>query len=88
MCQFKKIFENKVVSFDTKESDTLALIDIEEKVLCNRTFLIGKIPKGATCNDWAEGLTASIAWDSVVNYMVFENLTDYMLRLELSEKDS
>ncbi|MBS9778413.1 MAG: hypothetical protein KGV50_06575 [Gammaproteobacteria bacterium] len=42
-----------------------ALTEIEEVEIHGRIFITGKVPQGSTSNDWAQGLTASIAWDSV-----------------------
>ncbi len=86
MSEIEELFKNKVISFDTKESNTLALMSIKEKIICNRIFIEGVIPKSATDNNWAEGLVASISWDSIVNYMIFDDLQDYISRMEMSEK--
>jgi len=45
-----------------------------------RLFLVGKVPRGTSENDWAAGRRRAIAWDSISEYVVFDNLTDYRRR--------
>ncbi len=84
--QINEIFSGKVVSFDLIQQDaTFSLKEISAYKLNNRIFISGKIPKAATVNDWAEGLTGSIAWESIINFVIFDSEKDYIKRLELSD---
>lgn len=80
------IFEDKVVSFSTVD-ETLALKNIKLETIASRLFLTGEIPKGATRNDWAEGRSSAIAWDSVTDYIMFESENQYVELMRKSEQD-
>lgn len=77
------IFEGKTVSFGTVD-DNLAVKDIEFKEILGRVFIVGKVPKATTTNDWAEGKVCAVAWDSVSDYIVFESEDDYVNSIENS----
>lgn len=77
-------FNGKVVSFSTLEN-TLAVKDIEFKILKKRLFIVGTIPRGATNNDWANGRNCAIAWDSVTDYIVFDSEQQYAELIARSE---
>jgi len=51
-----------------------------------RLFLIGKIPQGASLDDWMEGLEGAVAWDRVEEYVIFESFEDYIKRLKTWKK--
>jgi hypothetical protein len=59
-------FKNKVLSVVCRGEDTGQLI-------CNpsfekqghRLFIVGTVPKDASQDNWMEGLTCAIAWDTV-----------------------
>ncbi|MEE4244087.1 MAG: hypothetical protein V2I33_01675 [Kangiellaceae bacterium] len=78
-----KYFENKVVSFSTVDN-TLALKEITLELMCNRLFVVGTIPVGATSNDWAINRPSAVAWDSVVDFMIFDSETQYQQLLNKS----
>ena len=84
-------FSGKIVSFSTSES-TLAVNNPKFETKKNRLFVVGSVPKGATNNDWAENRPCAIAWDAVVDYMVFDSVEQYNELLEKSniseKKDS
>ncbi len=52
-----------------------------------RLFLVGKIVEGSSQNDWLSGLTASVAWDHVQGYVIFDSPEDYISRLSLAWRD-
>ncbi|MDG4597259.1 MAG: hypothetical protein P9F75_16485 [Candidatus Contendobacter sp.] len=70
-------FEGKVVSFST-DRDTLAMKNIEFRMQKNRLFVIGIVPESATRNDWAANRPCAIAWDSIVDYIVFDSEKQYI----------
>ncbi len=49
-------------------------------------FIIGTIPKGATESDWSANHTGAVAWSSVKDYVIFENLNDYNKSINKSEE--
>lgn len=67
----------KTVSFGTG-SDNLAVTDIRFKLINEKIFIFGLIPKGATKNDCGSGKECGIAWDSITDFMVFESEQDYV----------
>jgi hypothetical protein len=78
-------FIGKVVSFSTSES-TLAINNPKFEKQKNRLFVVGSVPKGATKNNWAESRPCAIAWDAVVDYMVFDSIEQYNESLLKSEE--
>ncbi len=46
-----------------------------------RLFLVGTIPDDITPDEWMQGLTTAIAWDTVQDYVVFESIPQYKSRL-------
>lgn len=79
-------FDGKVVSFSSDE-ETLAIANVSVEDILGRLFIIGTIPNGGTTNDWAEGKTCGIAWDSVSDFIVFNSVEDYKVSMSLSEED-
>jgi len=75
-------FKNKVVSFSTDDS-ILCIVNPIFELQCKKLFVIGKVVKGSTTNDWAEGRPCAVAWDKVTDYMVFDSIEQY---IELHEK--
>jgi hypothetical protein len=51
-----------------------------------RLFLIGKVPRGASTRDWCEGLIASVAWDRVTDYLIFDSAKHYRKQLAIYKK--
>ena len=60
--------------------------DADGEVLCDphfetqggRLFLLGTPAPGTTVNDWIEGKTTAVAWDTVDVYYLFDSLEDYL----------
>jgi hypothetical protein len=85
----KKIprFTGKVVSVVCKNEDTGQLIYspvFEEQG--ERLFLVGTVPNESSDNNWMEGLTTAIAWDTVQDYVIFESMEDFIKRLKSSKR--
>ncbi len=76
-------FTDKVVSFGTV-GDTLALKNIKFQMQNGKLFVTGNIPKGATTNDWAINRPCAIEWNSVTDYIVFDNEQQYAELIEKS----
>ncbi len=79
-------FSGKCVSFSLKNED--ACNDLSNPMFeyqGGRLFVVGKIPKGATKSDWAESFTAAIAWDRVVDYIVFDSEDAFIEATKISE---
>ena len=51
-----------------------------------RLFVVGTVPKEASRDNWMEGLTCAIAWETVQDYVVFESIDDYLGRLRSPRK--
>ena len=80
-------FEGKCLSISIKD-DTYNhdLLDPYLEYLGDRIFIIGTIPKGATDSNWTKNKTGAVAWDSVKEYIVFDNFEDYKKATSISEK--
>ncbi len=81
------LFEGKLVSFSSAQ-DTLAIKNINLKRLEGRLFIVGLVPKGATTNNWAADRACAIAWDQVIDYMIFDSETQYLELMAKSGSDS
>lgn len=74
-------FKNKTVLFRTVHLESDATIEDPVFELQNgRLFVTGKMADGSSENDWLSGLVTSLAWDSVIGYVVFENTKEYLTR--------
>ncbi len=71
------IFKNKVVTFDTINQVT-ALFNPKIKKLNGKKFVAGIIPEGATVNDWAKDIHCYISWEHIVDFIIFDNIEDYI----------
>ena len=75
-------FKGKVLSVALKGmSCTRAIHDPHFEMQCGRLFLVGRSPKEGSTKDWVAGLHYAIAWDSVMDYAVFDSLYEYLERL-------
>ena len=79
------IFEGKVVSFST-DRDTLAMKNIRFGIQKDRLFVLGEVPGNATKNDWAANRPCAIAWDSIVDYIVFDSEQQYIELITRSDQ--
>jgi hypothetical protein len=81
-------FKDKVVLFylTNSEYDT-ALHNPRFEMQNDRLFLTGNVIEGCSTNDWLSGLIASVAWDCVEGYVIFESAEDYLSRLSLAWQD-
>jgi len=53
-----------------------------------RVFLVGiRQPCSRHMPSWTDGIRCCVAWDSIEEYMIFESLSDYHLRLDPPEAD-
>lgn len=78
-----EIFAGKTVSFGTVD-DNLAVKEIEFREMLGRVYVVGRVPKATTNNDWAEGKECAVAWDSVTDYIIFDSEDDYARSIENS----
>ncbi len=76
-------FTDKVVSFGTV-GDTLAMKGIQFQMQNGKLFVTGNVPKGATTNDWAIDRPCAIEWNSVTDYMIFDDENQYAKLIEKS----
>ncbi len=53
-----------------------------------KLFLCGMIPEGVTDSDWAAGVQMAVAWDRVVEYLVFESMDDYFDRVQRVHREN
>ena len=56
--------------------------------LGGRLFIVGVVPDGTSPNDWAAGVTSTVAWDRVEEYLVFDTLEQYLSRAALAWDDT
>ena len=47
----------------------------------DKLFIVGVFAEGTTANDWATGVHTAVAWGNVEQYLVFDSLEDYFVRL-------
>ncbi len=83
MLNHKIDFTDKVVSFGTV-GDTLALKNIKLQMQNGKLFVTGNIPKGATTKDWAIDRPCAVEWNSVTDYIIFDNEQQYAELIEKS----
>lgn len=79
-------FSDKVVSFtlyDNQFSHDFINPSFEEQG--GRLFVVGQVPVGATGSGWTDGKIAAIAWESVMEYVVFDNVMDYTAAVAQSD---
>ena len=70
--------------------------DADGEVLCDprfeqqggRLFLLGTPAPGTTVNNWLEGRTVAVAWDTIDVYCVFNSLNDYLERRSKAWKEA
>ncbi len=51
-----------------------------------RMFVVGEVPAGATVSGWTDGTVSGVAWDKVINYVVFESVKSYYAAISESDK--
>jgi hypothetical protein len=75
-------FKGKVlyVVFAGKDSSR-AIENARFERQCGRLFLVGTSPEDASEKDWITGLRYAVAWDSVIDYVVFNSFEEYRKRL-------
>jgi len=74
-------FKGKVLSVVLEGSWTRGIQDPHFELQCGRLFLVGTSPKEGSTKDWITGLPYAVAWDSVMDYAVFDSLDEYLERL-------
>ena len=58
------------------------MVDGEFELQGGKLFLRGMIPEGVTDSDWAAGVEMAVAWEHVVEYLVFESMDEYFERVQ------
>jgi len=75
-----------VVLYMTNDTDPQqsgsTMIDPEFEEQGGKLFLRGSIPEGVTDSDWAAGVEMAVAWEHVIEYLVFDSLDDYFDRVQ------
>jgi hypothetical protein len=80
-------FSKKVVSFSFAGADNSQCIAHPRwETQGGRLFLIGTVPRGGSTHDWCEGVVSAVAWDQVSDYLVFDSVEDYRVRLKIYER--
>lgn len=79
-------FKGKVVSCGTAQ-DNLAIKNVTLETIEGRLFIVGQVPKGTTTNDWAADRECAVAWDSVIDYILFDSEEQYVESKDKSEPD-
>lgn len=75
-------FTGKVLSIVLKGAEwTRAIQDPHFELQCGRLFLVGTSPREASTRDWIAGSRYAVAWDSVLDYAVFDSVDEYLDRL-------
>jgi len=76
-------FDDKVVSVVCANEDTGQLIYSPQfERQGGRMFIVGSVPNESSQDNWMEGLTTAIAWDTVQDYVVFDSMADFIQRLK------
>lgn len=79
-------FTNKVISLSLYDDDSNHdLMNPYFETLGDRLFITGHIPAGATDSGWTEGKLSAVAWESVMEYVVFDDVADYTNAIEQSD---
>lgn len=79
-------FTNKVVSLSLYDDDcSHDLSNPYFETLGDRLFIVGQVPEGATESGWTTGKLSAVAWESVMEYVVFDDVADYTAAIEKSE---
>ena len=84
--KIEKMLTNKIISLSTSAEDSITLKDASYDLIHNRLFIIGQISKGSTTNDWALDRPCAIAWESVVDFMIFDTESQYEAMIEKAEE--
>ena len=75
-------FDGKVISVVCENEETGQLIFSPKfESQGGRLFIVGTVPRESSRDNWIEGLTTAIAWDTVQDYVVFESMEDFIKRL-------
>ncbi len=79
-------FSGKVVMFylaTAGSSERGAVMEyVEHRRLGARWFLVGRVPELGD-SEWVSKLQTGIAWDSVIQYIIFDSRDDYETRAAL-----
>ena len=86
MDKIEKMLTNKIISLSTSAEDSITLKDACYDLVYGRLFIIGQICKGSTINDWALDRPCAIAWESVVDFMIFDSESQYQSMIKKAEK--
>lgn len=78
-------FSNKVVSFSSDDG-ALTLVNPQFEFQAGKLFVTGTIPKDGTNNNWAEGRSAAISWESISDYIIFDSQKQFSELLHLSAR--
>jgi hypothetical protein len=79
-------FTNKVVSLSIPgEEDARCLEHPTWERQGGKLFLVGKVPRGCSTNDWCEEIAAAVAWEAVTDYMIFDSAEQYRERVRVYE---
>ncbi len=82
-------FQNKTLSiFIDADSFNHDLTNPHFENQGGRIFIVGEIPKEATESGWNAKKIGAVAWDRVVEYVVFDSYEDYKKATEISESHS
>jgi hypothetical protein len=82
-------FSGKVVVFylanASRDSDSGVVMEyVEFRRFQGRWFLTGRVPEWIDFQ-WASRLQQAVAWDSVIQYLIFDSREDYERRLALGK---
>jgi len=75
-------FKDKVLYLVlTGRDSSRAIANPRFELQCGRLFLVGTSPPDASDKNWVTGLQYAVAWDSIMDYIVFDSLAEYRRRL-------
>lgn len=79
-------FNGKCLSIKIKDSDySHDLSDPSFEYQGGRLFIKGVVPKGATDSGWSNNQLGYVAWDQVINYLVFDSIESYQSAVKVSD---
>jgi hypothetical protein len=74
-------FKGKILVVEVAgKATTYILKDVHFDTQGGRLFLLGTFLRGASQNNWVEGVPVAIGWSRIDHYMIFNSVADYRKR--------
>jgi hypothetical protein len=74
-------FKGKILCVEVSgTSTTYVLKNVSLEMQGDQLFLVGTYVRGASKNNWVEGVPIAICWSKINLYMIFDSVADYRRR--------